>query len=398
MKKKRFLSILLSLVLVLGMLPGMSLTAFADDNSTTTITPGTDDAKTGTGQMTITLTIAAAAQEANADLRKAIVDFFTPFYYEFVKELIQGDSWGGNPVRGSVSATYNGENADIAYSPTSENSGDITISHGGNELRFYVSIETDPETGNNTTVVGPVTYTGDEPTAFSLSFDPAAIDLDGSVRTSVYPAPVAVTSVTLDPSTAQTIDVDGTVSFTATIAPDNATDKTVKWSVGGTDTGAVTLYTDADCTSDNEVGTEATETLTVYAKGISAGSATITATSNADSTKSASCDVTVTDPLADAKTSAKADLDTLLTGKNQNDYDAADWTTLTQAITDGKTAIDNATTTEAVTTAKNTAIDAVNAVKTKAQKALENAKTTAKNDLDTLQREIHSSLHWLRCR
>ena len=105
MKKKRFLSILLSLVLVLGMLPGMSLTAFADDNSTTTITPGTDDAKTGTGQMTITLTIAAAAQEANADLRKAIVDFFTPFYYEFVKELIQGDSWGGYPVRGSVSAT-----------------------------------------------------------------------------------------------------------------------------------------------------------------------------------------------------------------------------------------------------------------------------------------------------
>ena len=52
----------------------------------------------------------------------------------------------------------------------------------------------------------------------------------------------------------------------------------------------------------------------------------------------------MTDPLADAKTSAKADLDTLQSGKNQNDYDEADWTTLTQAITDGKTAIDNATT------------------------------------------------------
>ena len=65
MKTKRFLSILLSLVLVLGMLPGMSLTAFADNN-TTTITPGTDDAKTGTGTMTITLKI-KAAQTITAD-------------------------------------------------------------------------------------------------------------------------------------------------------------------------------------------------------------------------------------------------------------------------------------------------------------------------------------------
>ena len=68
MRTKRILSILLSLVLVLGMLPGMSLTASAEGN-TKTITPGTDDEKTGTGTMTITLTIAAAsvktAPEAN---------------------------------------------------------------------------------------------------------------------------------------------------------------------------------------------------------------------------------------------------------------------------------------------------------------------------------------------
>ena len=72
----------------------------------------------------------------------------------------------------------------------------------------------------------------------------------------------------------------------------------MKWSVGGTDTGAVKLYMDEACTT--EVGTAATSTLTVYAKGISAGSATVTATSNADSTKSATCDVTVNkaDPTA----------------------------------------------------------------------------------------------------
>ena len=54
MRTKRILSILLSLVLVLGMLPGMSLTAFADGNTTTITSPAT------TGTMTITLTIAEA--------------------------------------------------------------------------------------------------------------------------------------------------------------------------------------------------------------------------------------------------------------------------------------------------------------------------------------------------
>ena len=51
MRTKRFLSILLSLVLVLGMLPGMSLTASAAGN-TTEITPTNTS-----GTMTITLTI-----------------------------------------------------------------------------------------------------------------------------------------------------------------------------------------------------------------------------------------------------------------------------------------------------------------------------------------------------
>ncbi len=102
---------------------------------------------------------------------------------------------------------------------------------------------------------------------------------------------VDVTGVSLDKTDEQTINVDGTVSLTATVSPDNATDKTVKWSVGGTKADAVTLYSDQSCTT--EVGTDATSILTVYAKGISAGTATVTATSNADDTKSASCNVTV---------------------------------------------------------------------------------------------------------
>jgi hypothetical protein len=88
-----------------------------------------------------------------------------------------------------------------------------------------------------------------------------------------------------------------------------------------------------------------------------------------------------------ARTSAKGELDTLLAGKNEADYDVDDWTVLTEAISDGKDAIDAATTTDGVNEAKSDAEKAVSAIKTKAQKAekiLEAAKTEAKGELDTL--------------
>ncbi len=63
MKTKRFLSIVLTLAMLVGMFPSMSLTASAADTTTTITSPAT------TGTMTITLTIAAAsvktAPEAN---------------------------------------------------------------------------------------------------------------------------------------------------------------------------------------------------------------------------------------------------------------------------------------------------------------------------------------------
>ena len=72
------------------------------------------------------------------------------------------------------------------------------------------------------------------------------------------------------------------MALIAEIEPDEATDKTVKWSVtAGSD--KVALYLDADCTKP--VGADATSTLTVYVKGVSAGKATITVISNADSQK-----------------------------------------------------------------------------------------------------------------
>ena len=102
---------------------------------------------------------------------------------------------------------------------------------------------------------------------------------------------VDVTGITLAPATAD-MTVGGTQTLTATVEPVNATDKTVKWSVSGTNAGAVKLYSDAACTAPLALNT-AIDTLTVYAKGTAAGSATVTVTSNADATKSASCAVTV---------------------------------------------------------------------------------------------------------
>jgi len=101
-------------------------------------------------------------------------------------------------------------------------------------------------------------------------------------------APVAVTGVTLSPTSAS-LTVGDAVALTAAVAPADATDKKVKWSLAaGTD--KVKLYKDADC--NTEVGTEATDVLTVYAKGIAAGEATVKVESNADATKSATCTVT----------------------------------------------------------------------------------------------------------
>lgn len=70
------------------------------------------------------------------------------------------------------------------------------------------------------------------------------------------------------------LKVGETASLTAEVKPENATDKTVTWS-----------------SSDTSVATVANGKITAVA----AGTATITATSNADNTKKASCTVTVTD-------------------------------------------------------------------------------------------------------
>lgn len=88
--------------------------------------------------------------------------------------------------------------------------------------------------------------------------------------------PVPVTGITLD-QTEITLEIDETETLTATLTPDNATDKTVTWTVAPS--GVVSVDDNGNVTA------------------IKDGTATITATANG---KSANCTVTVNAPLTNA--------------------------------------------------------------------------------------------------
>ena len=94
--------------------------------------------------------------------------------------------------------------------------------------------------------------------------------------TVTQPAETPVTSVTLD-KTRLTLDVGGSDTLTATVKPDDATNKAVTWS-----------------TSDKNV---ATVDQNGNVKAVGAGKATITATTADGSGKTATCEVTVNGPV-----------------------------------------------------------------------------------------------------
>jgi hypothetical protein len=101
---------------------------------------------------------------------------------------------------------------------------------------------------------------------------------------------VAVTGVTISPATAQTLDVGGTLTLTATVAPDNATNKAMTWTSSNTATATV-----RSTGLGTAVAADVT-TITVTNAGlitaVAAGVTTITVTT-ADGSKTASVAVTV---------------------------------------------------------------------------------------------------------
>lgn len=119
-------------------------------------------------------------------------------------------------------------------------------------------------------------------------------------------ASVAVTGITLDDEA--TVNVGGTVTLTATVSPDNASDKTITWS------------------SDN---TAAATVADGVVTAVGAGTAIITATANDGSGIKATCNVTVKIPglLAGKFTiNASGDQVQFSKGNLQATYDGSAWT------------------------------------------------------------------------
>ena len=209
---------------------------------------------------------------------------------------------------GTVTAAASGEYANAGIrSGNDSGTGDLTISGGTvtatgtgrTEATGIHAIKEVSITGGNVTATGTnkaidgkvknsVAGTGWTNTEGTEGQAAIATSTDGQTLSyKKVQFPVTVTGVTLDKTTA-TITLGGTAALTATVSPDNAPDKTVKWSVNNSN---VKLYTDEECTI--EIGDDATSALTVYAKGITAGDATVTVTSNADNTKTATSNITV---------------------------------------------------------------------------------------------------------
>lgn len=293
--KKRFLGILLSLALVLGLVPGMSLTAYAE----TSIPSNGSATENGlyyyvgfslTGNVT---GWAHDQQYSNVfdgngntkncgklDSTGATIEFqanqaFVPKeYYIRTADGVGsgGDFVGRNLKSWTISAK---KEASDEWDQIASVTNDTTM-----QTESYTAYKFDFDNPNNKVYKYFKLCVSEKRGA-------SGKDNDNLEISEFY---MAGNIVFLNKSTT-TLNVGSTEKLTATFAPNDTTDKKVQWSVGGTNADAVKLYSDENCTT--EVGTAATETLTVYAKGISEGSATVTAISNADSTKSATCAVTV---------------------------------------------------------------------------------------------------------
>ena len=287
--KKRLLSILLSIVMVLGLMPGMSMMAFADEEW-----KSWSDANLQNGKYTITVAGNKLGYEDGHNTYTLYYDGTHKTIWQLTGiSNITGDTDGTYYMIGKVSNPYERLDAQ-GWIPSNTDQG-IEVANWDNGVVddigascvFRISEDgyiylryLNPARNVNTEVCYAVYYSNNR-----LVLRP----YNGEDGLAVLNFTRKVEGISLDKESA-TLNVGGQEMLTATVVPDNATDKTMVWTVGGTNAGAVKLYTDSTCST--EVGTGATSTRTVYAKGFSAGEATVTVTTN-DGNIVANCNVTV---------------------------------------------------------------------------------------------------------
>ena len=227
MKKRKFL-FLLALLLI------AASSAWADSES---IWTNTSQSSYSSGNITIVVDAAGDKDGAYVNSNKMVIS----------------TSDGGNITQVVLRIGY--YVTDAPY--VTANHGSCEVSGTGSDKETYVTI---------TSINAPsVTVTSSE----TVQVDHVDV---------TYSPFIAVTGVSLSPTSA-VLTVGGTTTLTATVAPANATNKSVTWT-----------------TSNASVATVANGVVTA----VGVGSATITATTT-DGAKTASCAVTVDDPVTVAK-------------------------------------------------------------------------------------------------
>lgn len=246
--KKRIIGFLLACVMMLTLLPTM---AFA---STTTLKVTANKTKVNPGD-TVTFTVSIGAVEKLRSL-------------EFVLDVPAGMTYVANSAKtannlkdtlGTAAADW----TELTKKFTAYGDGAYTNSKDTVLLTFNCTVDTAAGLGSKNVTIKEVVVGNSEDVEIDNTVSPAVVTVEAKT--------IKVTSVTVSPKTLN-LEVGQTGTLTATVKPDNATNKTVTWT-----------------TSNDKVATVANGVVTAVGKG----TATITAAADG---KTATCTVTVKVP------------------------------------------------------------------------------------------------------
>ena len=246
--KKRIIGFLLACVMMLTLLPTM---AFA---STTTLKVTANKTKVNPGD-TVTFTVSIGAVEKLRSL-------------EFVLDVPAGMTYVANSAKtannlkdtlGTAAADW----TELTKKFTAYGDGAYTNSKDTVLLTFNCTVDTAAGLGSKNVTIKEVVVGNSEDVEIDNTVSPAVVTVEAKT--------IKVTSVAVSPKTLN-LEVGQTGTLTATVKPDNATNKTVTWK-----------------TSNDKVATVANGVVIAVGKG----TATITAAADG---KTATCTVTVKVP------------------------------------------------------------------------------------------------------
>ena len=286
MRTKRFLSIVLTLAMLLGLFPGMNLTAYAEGN-TTTITPSSTS-----GTMTITLTI---SEKQPANVTKA-PEAKTLTYNGSAQELVTAGTATGGEMQYALGTATEATQSYTTSIPTATNAGTYYVWYKARGDANHSDSEPDSVTvtiGETETVATPTfspeagTYTGEQSVTILCSTDGAEIyyttdGSDPSASSTKYSSAIVVGETTTikaiavkdgktDSSVASatyTINIPPQTVATPAFSPDAGTYTEAQSVTISCETTGATIYYTTD-------GSDPSASSTKYSSAIAVGETTI---------------------------------------------------------------------------------------------------------------------------